>query len=391
MSNRPVPNHLAAKPSICFVALKSYAVLTGDSSVNHIGGAEVQQSLIGRELARRGYRVSFVVLDHGQPDGIEIDGIRVFKAYRPEAGFRGLRFFHPRLTKLWGAMKRVDADIYYQRGAGAESGLVAIWCRRHGRVFVFAAASDLDCETSLSYLPTQRERMLYRFGIRNASRIIAQTRQQVTTFATSFGVHPVLILGCSEDAFDPACLQAKSLFNTRPRVLWIGRPAKEKRLEMLVELARTSPEYDFDVVGPRSTDIAFSALLANTAKVPNVKLIGPLPHHAIGRAYDRASLVVCTSLWEGYPNTFMEAWARAVPTVSTVDPDGVILANSLGAVADTVEGLKAATDMLLRNPRQWRDCAVRARHFFLEHHRVEVAVDRLERVIREVVHEHSTN
>src|SRR5262245_66590268 len=71
---------VAVKPSICFVTPNGYAVLSGDSSVRHIGGAEMQQALLARELARRGYRVSFVVLDHGQDDGIDLDGIRVLKA-----------------------------------------------------------------------------------------------------------------------------------------------------------------------------------------------------------------------------------------------------------------------------------------------------------------------
>ena len=73
-------------PAVCFVALKSYGILAGDPRVGQIGGAEVQQVLIARELVRRGYRVSFVVHDYGQPDGLDCDGIRVFKKCPARAG-----------------------------------------------------------------------------------------------------------------------------------------------------------------------------------------------------------------------------------------------------------------------------------------------------------------
>ncbi len=57
-------NH--TKPSICFVSLDNFATLVDDPKFGHIGGAEMQQAIIGRELAKRGYRVSFITLDHGQ-------------------------------------------------------------------------------------------------------------------------------------------------------------------------------------------------------------------------------------------------------------------------------------------------------------------------------------
>src|SRR5260370_2688808 len=116
--------HLLARPSVCFVAPNAYAALSGRQDVAHIGGAERQQVLLSEELVRRGYRVSFIVLDHGQPDGETFRGIRAFKCYKVDSGVRGLRFFHPRLSGVWNAMTRADADIYYQRGADYETGLV---------------------------------------------------------------------------------------------------------------------------------------------------------------------------------------------------------------------------------------------------------------------------
>src|SRR5712692_5386498 len=82
------PTPVSDRPSVCFVAPNAYAALSEREDVAHVGGAERQQVLLGKELVRRGYRVSFVVLDHGQPDGEEIRGIRVFKCYRADVGVR---------------------------------------------------------------------------------------------------------------------------------------------------------------------------------------------------------------------------------------------------------------------------------------------------------------
>jgi glycosyltransferase involved in cell wall biosynthesis len=65
---------------------------------------------------------------------------------------------------------------------------------------------------------------------------------------------------------------------------------------------------------------------------PNLTLRTGLPRGELFSLYERAVAVVNTSLAEGFPNTFLEGWARGVPSLSLrVDPDGVILANRLGA------------------------------------------------------------
>src|SRR6266850_697450 len=123
---------------ICFVAPKAYSVLSGGVDLRHIGGAEVQQTLVARGLVELGYRVSFIVQDHGQPRASQVNGITVYPSYIPNAGWRHLRFLHPRLTRLWSAMMRADADVYYQRTSDSLTGIVAAFTRTYQRGFLFA-------------------------------------------------------------------------------------------------------------------------------------------------------------------------------------------------------------------------------------------------------------
>ncbi len=96
--------------------------------VKSAGGAQVQQTLLAKALVRRGFRVSMICFDYGQPDRAVVDGVTVFKCHAPIQGLPVIRFFHPRLTGLWSALRRVDADIYYQRAAGAATGVTGSLC-----------------------------------------------------------------------------------------------------------------------------------------------------------------------------------------------------------------------------------------------------------------------
>jgi len=120
-------------PSICFVGLENLPLLAPEFGRFRVGGAELQQTLLATTLARRGFRVSMVVEDLGQPDGASWRGVETFKAYANSDGIPVLRFVHPRWTGLWAAMKRANADLYYVSCAGALVGQVASFVRVHGR------------------------------------------------------------------------------------------------------------------------------------------------------------------------------------------------------------------------------------------------------------------
>jgi len=378
-------------PRLCFVALRAYGLLCGRSDIRHVGGAERQQLLLARELARLGYSVSFVTLDHGQPDGENVgDGLRVFKAYRLDSGIRGLRFLHPRLTALWAAMLRADADIYYQRGADAETGLVAWWCGRRNRRFVFAAAGERNFFPDLEMLGSLHERVLYRYGLRHADRIVAQTEHQRELLLEGFGLDSVVVRSCWSPPADMPVVSSN-----RPAVpgvaLWVGRLSPEKRPEWVVALARDLPEHRFEVVGHANVSSPLGARIEDQLRsLPNVTWHGFLPHDRLQEVYSRATVLVCTSESEGFPNVFLEAWGHGVATVSTVDPDGLITAHQLGGVASSYEDLRRLVGQAWAEPAVWRERGRRAAAYVRANHAPAASAATLDRVLRELLPGSST-
>ncbi len=349
--------------NVCFICPDGYGAIDPAAS-GHIGGAEVQVGILALEMARRGHRVSFVSLDHGQADGATVNGVRAFATCRPEAGLPGLRFLHPRWTGLRKALARADADLYIHASADAVTGQALHWCRRNGRRFVFASASNADCTEPLINLHTRRDRGLYRYGLRHADAVIAQTRDQQRMLQEHFGRQSVLIPYCCPDGdYRPRTAPGE------PRVLWVGRFSAEKRLEVLLDLAERLPQVAFDVVGDANRPTDYSeGLKARSARLANVTLHGRLAQAQVQTFYPRATALACTSAWEGFPNVFLESWRAGLPIVSTVDPDNLIATHRLGGVATDVAGLQSHVEALAGDDENWRACSHRAREYYEGHH-----------------------
>jgi len=372
-------------PSICFVALDNFAALVDDPVYGHIGGAEIQQSIIGKELAKRGYRVSFVTLDHGQ-DETEIEGMRVIRAYAQDAGIRMLRFLYPRLTSLWHAMRKADADIYYQRTQDSVTGVVAAFCRWHHRKFIFASASNFDCMADFPYLPQKHARVLYRYGLRRANGVIAQTLTQQRLLRENFGVDSTVIPNCAPDYGWREGVSDAVAFNGRQRALWIGGLVPVKQLELLLDVAEELHDLEFDVVGDGNRESAYVQRLLSRAKsMPNIQLHGKIPHAEVHQFYRRAAVLVCTSHLEGFPNVFLEAWSHGLPVVSTVDLDNLIVDKEIGVIAQDVRGLTLGIRTLFDDHRLWEKVSEAARRYYLENHTIDAVMCRFETALREIM------
>ena len=364
--------------NIGMVAHFAYGAISGGQE-GHVGGVERQTSLMCRWLAARGHKVSLLTWDEGQPDETVIDGVRVIKMCRENAGLPGLRFFTPRWTSLIKAMRRADADVYYQNCAEYITGQVALWCRIRRRGFVYSVASDPDCDPKLPAMNTLRERLLYRYGLRHANRIIVQTGHQQRMLRNGFRLGSVVLpMPCPGPA-DNEYRPPREPSSQNCQVLWVGRIARVKRLELLLEVARALPSVTFHVAGmPYAGDTYSESVLDQARTFQNVKVHGMVPREQMPDLYGSVSILCCTSLYEGFPNTFLEAWSHGLPVVSTVDPDNLIATRGLGCAASDASSLVAAIRRLAESNNLWREQSANARRYYSENHAVDTVMRRFE-------------
>jgi glycosyltransferase involved in cell wall biosynthesis len=229
----------------------------------------------------------------------------------------------------------------------------------------------MDCLPSLPNCPTWRERRLYLYGLAHADVVVVQTPWQREALARSFGRRSVLIRSAAPDPGEPSLPSEDG----RPRLLWAGRLTPQKRPELLLEVARRCPAADFDLVGSTEDGGRREAVENAAAGLRNVRLHGFVPHGELATFYGRARALVSTSVSEGFPNTFLEAWSRGRPVVTTIDPGDVVRNERIGLVAGDVDGLSAAVRHVTDRSEEWAGMASRARAYYLREHRPERILD----------------
>jgi glycosyltransferase involved in cell wall biosynthesis len=347
-------------PSICFVGLANLPVLAREYGSHGVGGAELQQTLLAKALAAQGYDVSMVVADYGQPDGAVWDGIKTYKAYRPAAGIPVLRFIHPRWTSLWAAMKRARADIYYTSCAGALLGQVVLFARLHGAQVVFRIASNSDCDPAALLIRYWRDKRLYRYGLRRADLVLAQTPGQQQALLKNFRRESRVVASMTDTNGRRPSFEERDI-----SVLWVGNIRALKRPELLLEAARKLPRLQFHIIGgpmPGSESL-YEKVRDTASRIPNVRFHGPIPYQEVGDFYERARVFVGTSEIEGFPNTYLQAWGRGTPVVAFLDPEHLIARNGMGRAVTSVAQMCAQIVALSDDRQAWEIASQRSREY----------------------------
>jgi glycosyltransferase involved in cell wall biosynthesis len=372
---------------ICIVAHFALDTLLGRAD-GHLGGVERQVVLLARWLSGAGHDVSLVTWGDGTipEEGVRIHGVRVIPVCRRDEGLAGIRFLHPRWSSLLKALRRSGADLYYQNCGECVTGQVARWCLANRKAFVFSSASDMDCDASLPGLPRLRERILYRYGLAKADRVIVQSERQAAMLLEGFSRESVILPIAGDDPFpgegDTVSERADGPFD----VLWLGRIHPVKRPGLLLDLAERLPRHRFLFAGPKDAPEEFVApILERAARLPNVESIGAVPPGATTALYRRASVLLSTSRVEGFPNTFVEAWAHGVPVVTTFDPDGVVESRGAGIHRTDAEGIARALEGLAEDPATLARMSRSARLAYLSRYSPGQVFPRYEALFREIL------
>jgi glycosyltransferase involved in cell wall biosynthesis len=358
-----------------------YAVVS-QGRVKFAGGAEVQMAHLARGLVHQGFDVSVVTCDFGQPDGLEVDGMRLLRAYPPRAGLPIVRFFHPRLTLGVGAMRRADADVYLCKGASQWAGIVCDVAHSMGRKFVWIASHNHDALRALPDIRSWRAKAFAKHGILRADAIVSQTEAQQRLLRESFrrestvvpNVVPLPPVAQMVDAAGPPVLVWLATYKPSKRPAWFTRFA-ERHPAVRCRMAGTIP-------GPPRTPESWVAARVVAERCPNLEVLPTLPHEQVGEFLRSATLFAHSSAAEGLPNTFLEAWAHGLPCVTSFDPDDAIERERLGACRHDYDAWEAELERRIADPALRAAEGARARAHVEAHHAPSVIHPRFADVLR---------
>ncbi len=368
---------------ICFVGLTAAPVLAGRWGEAVAGGAEVQQAMLARGLARCGHQVSFIIQHPDLPEEQEIDGIRAY-CIRPARTAPGLNAAI-KWRRAWRVLMRIAPTVIYQRMAEWTTGLSAAAARRLNALFVHAVASDREVGPAAQMDANLWQRRMHRWGIRRADVVLAQHAEQVELLRQHVGLTgPTPAVRIFPSGYPPA---SGEHHGPRAGAYWVGTVRETKRPRVLLEAARAVPQMPFVMVGghDRTPEAeAYHAQIASEANaLSNVEFLGFRQPNEVDERLSGAAVLVNTSEFEGFPMTFIQAWRQGVPTIGFRSSGRAGVLEQCGWAVDSADELVALLWRLQAHPEEARIRGRQARAYFTRQHSLDVVVPRLEALIEE--------
>jgi glycosyltransferase involved in cell wall biosynthesis len=361
---------------ICILSEYAYPLLTG--KISRYGGAELQMTLLAKELVNRKYDVSFVTFEKSSVSPESIHGLKVYNPFNNKG--TGYSYLNPHnLYLLLKVLNKINADIFIQRASTPLTGILAFYSQLKNKTFIFSSSSDRNVSDTL-HISSMMEfkKLVYKYGVRHSDCVVCQTTHQKELLRKAIKKDGHVI----KNIYIPPNEKYKKDFDAK-KVLWVKRMGREKKPEIFLKLSKENPDVEFIMIGGISAiDVQYYNQIKQKAKaIKNLNFVGFVPHEQINKYYTEASILVNTSTREGFPNTFLEAWGNCTPVVSlNFDPDNLISKYDLGFHSSDYNSLVKDMYRLLDNKDLRRNMGMNGRKYVESEHSVSKIVDEYEKL-----------
>lgn len=350
------------KPTVCFISPAHWDRMRG--------GSEYQAKLLIDGLLERTQASAVYVANWTPADSAayEYSIVRISTPW----WLRKYGAFFDALS-LYRHLKRIQPDVIFQVVGCGHTGISAYFAKRNGSRMIWRVASDRNVSpVAVSWWRKPHayiERKFLDYGIRNATVVVAQTRDQQRLLAEHFDRSDSLLIR----NFHPEPDEPIDKGHGPVKVLWVGNLKQLKNPAAFVRLAarfERSSDAQFIVVGGES-DIPewVEGIKREMASHTNISYLGSISQERVNGLLAEAHLLVNTSDFEGFPNTFIQAWMRQVPVVSlNVDPDRLLSEEGLGLVCGSEARLLEESRRLIDDSALREELGAKCRDYALKNH-----------------------
>ena len=326
------------------------------------------------------FEVFFLVGDFGQSN-IEIyDQIKVVKSMKITRRWGFLSGIKEQIN-FWLMLKKINADVFIHRARGIDTWVVSLFCRFNKKKFIFMTANLPDVDKSFrrkKYLAG----WLYEMGLKKADVVIAQNEDHKKLLKINYGKEAVVI----KNSFNIA---GKNGDIQRRFILWVSNSRSQKRPEIFLKLAKDFPDENFVMIMPKSDIRLWKRIYSQISLIENLEFIEKVPFDKIDKYFNEDKVFVNTSLYEGFPNTFIQAAMCGTPIISLlVNPDNFIDNYKCGYAAEgNYDKMKKQLNEILHNREIWEKFSENEILYVRENHDIEKNIIKLKQIINNLTKE----
>jgi glycosyltransferase involved in cell wall biosynthesis len=306
-----------------------------------VGGATVQLLNWIKGFQAIGWEVIIVsVSKRSFADKFHLFSIPIKFSYDLSKGRRIIRWFYYRIPKIIKSIKDVDADFYYHGVPSAYSFIISLGCIIYRKKFILRVSNNFLADRTIYTKYSFWYRTLVIWAYRTADMVICQNRYQYDSLISLHKMRRIILL---PNPYSIKQMELVPIKSRGPYVAWIGIFQYQKNLPLLINIAREYPSIPFWVAGKpmESIDSLTSDEIRELQSLKNIKFVGYLDRDRIGDFLQGARLMLNTSHYEGFSNTFLESFAVGTPVICPAknDPSNIIQLNTLGFVYHSSEEL----------------------------------------------------
>jgi len=314
------------KIKLCIISHFGYPLYNYKCKSSFGGGAEVQLYLLSKELAKHKELDINVITGNCKKNLNKRELFKDITLYKILPVEKKFINYLKGFVNLFFYLIKINPDIVIQRVGGIETGLCSIYCKLLNKIFIFSIAHKVDVTKGAK---KQLHKYFYLLGLRNADLIIAQNKSQIIDLE-NWKKKKIPNIKTIKNGYE--INEFKILKKKRKYILWVGRAVKWKRPEKFIKLASKFPNEKFLMVCQKDNNNEYWKELSKKVNdFPNLELKEFIPFRRIDRFFRNSKVLINTSTYEGFPNTFLQAFKNKTPVISlNVDPDKILTTEHLG-------------------------------------------------------------